>query len=216
MDQAVWSKHYRRKKSYLEYPDEFVVSYLKQNLLDHLRKKKASDHAISQVGYTQAGYSCYALDLGCGSGRHTKLLEEFLFFSVGQDHIFDILQSIGSDTVCAQVEKLPFKDNSFDFILGWGVIHYLRSESLGSVVYDIKRILKPGACFLGTVRSIQDTHLKKTLTKGDLKGGKAILFSKTEACDLFSSFSKIRYGHISRQPLGDQNIIAHHVIEAIK
>ena len=220
MNQLAWSEHYKRKKSRLEYPDEFVVSYLKRHLADYLEEKETLDHTISYNKQAPKKFDFYALDLGCGSGRHTKLLKEFPLFVVGQDYILEILRSVESHVVCAKTEKLPFKNNSFDFILGWGILHYLSSKDLKSVILDIKRILKPGSCFLATVRSLQDTHLKKTLTKGDLKGGQATLYSKKEACDLFSSFTKIRYGYISRQLLGDQekneNIIAHHIIEAVK
>ena len=216
-NQVVWLKHYQREKSHLEYPDEFVVSYTKTYLINHFRQKKSSNQAILSGKKTGRGKKpYYVLDLGCGSGRHIKLFEKSLFYTVGQDYIPDILKPIRSDTVCALAERLPFADNSFDFILAWGVLHYLNSKELKLAILEIKRILKPAALFLGSIRSEQDTHLRKTLSQGDLAGGEALLFSKVEVYDLFSAFSGIRYGYISRQPIGDTGTIAHHVIEAKK
>ena len=43
-------------------------------------------------------------------------------------------------------ENLPFKDNYFDIVYSWGVIHH--SEDTEQVVKEIYRILKPGGHFL--------------------------------------------------------------------
>ena len=118
--------------------------------------------------------------------------------------------------VCARAEALPFQDHSFDLILAWGVLHYLSPRERSQAIMEIHRILKPGAVFLGTLRSRKDTHLKNVLKEGDLKTARATLYSKKRALKCFASFSELRYGYMSRQPLGAKGTIAHHVIQAVK
>ena len=202
LNHRVWNKHYQRKRSELVYPDEYVVSQL-----SHIFQKNQYDLSI--------------LDLGCGNGRHLNFLQHHSSLSFGQDFIFDMLQkntnlNFKGKLVCAKAENLPFQDNSFDIVLAWGVLHYLSSSETFKAISEIHRVLKPMTFFLGTLRSKRDTHLSWVLKKGDLKTGKAQLYTKKKTIQLFTKFSEIHYGAISRELLGTEKIISHHVIKAIK
>jgi ubiquinone/menaquinone biosynthesis C-methylase UbiE len=43
----------------------------------------------------------------------------------------------------ADAERLPFADNSFDFVWSWGVIHH--SSRTGRIVREISRVLTPNS-----------------------------------------------------------------------
>ncbi|HOQ12674.1 MAG TPA: class I SAM-dependent methyltransferase, partial [Spirochaetota bacterium] len=71
-----WEQHYKKEKSLLSYPDENLVRMLAL----YLREQKNTSDLI-------------AIDLGCGTGRHLKLLEDFNMKTIGADFSFNALSS---------------------------------------------------------------------------------------------------------------------------
>ena len=193
-NQQVWNRHYLRSRSKLQYPDENVVRFYRKSNLEP---------------------GSVVLDLGCGSGRHRKFLEGEGYNVIGQDFAAEDLQGFGS-SICARVEKMPFRDESFDSILCWGVIHYLAGQLAVLAVNEIKRCLKPGGLLFATLRAREDSHLQMVLNSGDLEQGSALLYTEEEARDLFRGFSSVETGFILRRPPGDDRIIAHYIIKAEK
>ncbi|MDH5718279.1 MAG: class I SAM-dependent methyltransferase [Spirochaetia bacterium] len=194
----VWNSHYTKPEAKLKIPDENVVRYF----IKYLQNKKNENLKV--------------LDLGCGSGRHLFYLKEIGISAVGLDFSYEALLSLPFKKILSSVDCIPFADNSFDVVLSWGVLHYLSEENAKKSVIEINRILKKEGSFLLTIRSDKDTHLNNVLKKGALKDGSALLYSKEKAEELLSNFSDIRYGFISRIPLGENKLIAHHIFEARK
>ncbi len=199
-NESVWDKHYGRDRARQHYPDENVVRVLKKL------------YAAPSVGGV-------ALDLGSGSGRHLPLLSEHFSEVCAADFSAASLQLLPSGLAAVTqltLPQMPFNDARFDFILCWGVLHYLEAEKVPEAIAQIWRVLKPGAQIFLTLRSDADTHLKEQLRAGDLQSGHANLYSRAQATALFSAFSQIEYGFISRQPLGEVYLVAHHMILARK
>lgn len=194
-NQPVWDQHYRRPRALQAYPDENVVRVLKKN-------------------YPTKITNSLALDLGAGSGRHLPLLAEHFDRIIACDFSRESLKAYKG--IQAALPNLPFAEDSFDFILCWGVLHYLPLEQIPVAVAEIRRILKPGGRLFLTLRSDSDTHLKAQLNAGDLKDGHAELFSKPVALAFFRDFTTTAYGYISRQPLGEEHLVAHHMILATR
>jgi SAM-dependent methyltransferase len=198
-NQSVWDNHYTRDRSRQQFPDENIVRLLRKNFA-------GKRHAI-------------CLDLGTGSGRHLPLLVQHFDKVVACDFSRESLVIAAIREVSAAqsaLPDLPFADDSFDFILCWGVLHYLHSAEVPRAVGEILRILKPGGRVFLTLRSDSDTHLKAQLKSGDLARGHAELFSQNAAVALFQRFSQTTYGYIARQPLGEEGLVAHHMILAEK
>lgn len=196
-NQSIWNKHYTRERSRQRFPDENVVRLLRKNFAN----KRLS----------------LALDLGFGSGRHLPLLQEHFAHVVACDFSHESLrlaQHAKVARVQARLPELPFAAARFDFILCWGVLHYLATREIEPAISAIRDILKPGAGIFLTLRSNQDTHLAQQLAQGDLAGGHAKLYSKEEALSLFTSFAQVEYGFIARQPLGEGGLVAHHMLFA--
>ncbi|MFZ5631077.1 MAG: methyltransferase domain-containing protein [Spirochaetota bacterium] len=196
-NQSVWDNHYTRDRSRQQFPDENVVRLL---------RKTFSGKRLP---------TC--LDLGTGSGRHLPMLVEHFEKVCACDFSRESLLIAAGDRVTtaqAALPELPFAAESFDFILCWGVLHYLENAAIVPAIARIREVLKPGAGVFLTLRSDQDTHLAMQLKRGDLAGGHAKLYSKDEALELFSGFGSVDYGFIARQPLGEAGLVAHHMLFA--
>ena len=91
------------------------------------------------------------LEIGCGSGAHTRLLAaagadvtaidltEFAVKTATQR-----LQVFGenADIRRMDAESLEFPDSTFDFVWSWGVIHH--TSNMDRAIAEIARVLKPG------------------------------------------------------------------------
>lgn len=196
-NQSVWDNHYTRDRSRQQFPDENVVRLLRKTFSGERRS--------------------ICLDLGTGSGRHLPLLVEHFEKVVACDFSRESLLITASNRVTtaqAALPDLPFAAEMFDFILCWGVLHYLDDAALAPAIARIREVLKPGAGVFLTLRSDQDTHLAMQLKRGDLAGGHAKLYSKEEALSLFPAYTSVDYGFIARQPLGEAGLVAHHMLFA--
>lgn len=85
------------------------------------------------------------LDLGSGTG----LLREFLKIdTIGADISFNMLKQGEEGAVQARAENLPFKDNSFDYVLSFSAL--MNFENPEAALKEVKRILKPEGFFILT------------------------------------------------------------------
>lgn len=194
-----WQTHYQRDKSKQNFPDENVVRYFSRWARERYQKES------------------FILDLGCGSGRNLHFIRSIFPNTFGIDFSLNALKGQEA-VVCANMHHLPFPDQSFDVILSWGVYHYLERDLIDVAVQESFRVLKPQGRIFATMRSNKDRHLLKTTKEGDLKDGMASFFSESAARKIFlqNGFHQVVTGFISRRPLGERELIAHHLIEAIK
>ena len=97
------------------------------------------------------------LDLGAGVGRHALWLAHQGFQVVAVDAapggLAEIQKAGGVETVEARMHKLPFEDGSFDHVLSWNVIYHADEQILLRTIAEIRRLLKPGGTYLGTMLS---------------------------------------------------------------
>ncbi|MBN2038597.1 MAG: class I SAM-dependent methyltransferase [Spirochaetes bacterium] len=204
-----WDNHYKNKYSVLSYPDENLVRMLKK----HLAGKDSGEIENLNV-----------VDLGCGSGRHIKMMfESGLKYITGLDYSMNGLE-ICKDLYSARLlqaenESLPFKDNSFDIAVSWGSLHYSDKDSLKVQLNEIHRILNKNACFLGTLRSDRDTYLRKGKDIGnntwvtdlsDLQNSVVSFYNEDELKSALSIFRYFEYGIMERSILGDMTKTVSH------
>lgn len=97
------------------------------------------------------------LDLGAGVGRHALWLAKQGFDVTALDAAPDGLARIdaagGVATVQSRMHDLPFADGAFDHVLSWNVIYHGDEDILLRTIAEIRRVLKPGGTYLGTMLS---------------------------------------------------------------
>ena len=213
MTSEYWEKHYQNKRSELNFPDENLVRLLNKFIISNY-----SDHL-------------YAVDLGCGSGRHLKLLNDLGIANIiGMDSSITALNISGKHFNCPLVQndnlRIPLKNNSIDIFLAWGSLHYNTKSDLHLMLDEIRRILNNEGQLFATLRSANDTYLKRGKHIGndtwitdldDLDGSTVSFFNEPELEKAFSNFTFFEYGLIERSLIGDtKKIISHWVVHAKK
>ncbi len=88
------------------------------------------------------------LDVGTGSGFVTECAKDIFELRIGTDLSFNIISNYRnrfSYAIVSDADNLCFKDNSFDVITCFSVLHHL--YSFDSLVNEVDRLLKPGGIF---------------------------------------------------------------------
>jgi len=114
------------------YPDEVIVQ-----TLHHLKLHQGE-----------------ALDVGCGSGRHLKMLWDRGFIARGVDGSItarDIAVALGLPRGSITVDTFPplrFTSGFFDLILAVNVLEHNIKLDREELLREIHRVMKPGGCFI--------------------------------------------------------------------
>ncbi len=154
--QGAWDEAYTRGGNITFYPNEEVVRFLNR----YVKKRRgiAEFENILDID-EKSSKSFKALDLGCGIGRHIKLLDEFQiesygidlsqtaidygkkwFDSMGKGYVSERLQ-VGS------VAQLPFEDAFFDICVSESVLDSMPREIARKGVVETHRTLKENGLF---------------------------------------------------------------------
>ena len=99
------------------------------------------------------------LDLGCGTGTLTVMLKQAapLANITGVDGDPQVLSIAQSKAIQANLNirwdkcmafDLPYPDNSFDIVTSSLVIHHLTAPDKLRAFQEVRRVLRPGGCFL--------------------------------------------------------------------
>ncbi len=211
--EAAWERHYTRDRSLLIYPDENLVRMLKSFLTEN-----PSEDIV-------------ALDLGCGTGRHLRLLRELgISRALGLDSSLNALAAIAGlhNAMLLQGDalRLPFMDASIDVVVAWGSLHYSTKESSAAMLAEIRRIMKKGGRLFGTLRNERDSYLRRGAHLGentwsietrDINNAVVSFFNEEELQQAFGAFDGFEYGVMERSVLGDAHaLISHWFFRAVK
>ena len=120
----------------VKFPSLSIPAGLTKELMSYFPKAKDKNSLV--------------LDLGCGDTIHREVCEAAGFEYVGLDYATPEAMLLGDG------HALPFKDNSFDFILSMAVIQYSRFPFV--MIREIHRVLKPGHKFIGSVAFLEPYH----------------------------------------------------------
>ncbi len=125
---------------------------------EHADKKLEDDIWIKDHKQYFSGQG-KCLDLGCGIGQYSRELMDYGYEVVSAD-ISDIalkkVKAFNDNTVNIDMnENLPFTDTSFDLVFANLSIHYFSDNDTKKLMTEIKRILKQGGLFIGSVNGIQ-------------------------------------------------------------
>ncbi len=111
------------------------------------------------------------LDLGCGIGRHALLFasEGFEVSAVDfSDEAINVLRQKSRDHRLlidvrkGEMTKLPYEDESFDFVISFHVIYHGIRNDVAKALSEVFRIMRPGGEFFVTFNSADSKSLRSS------------------------------------------------------
>lgn len=110
--------------------------YKQENKLIEISNK---EHIEKLKKLIPLGEASLTLNCGCGKGEQRDIFGP----SIGIDISFENIRALtrkGEKGIVADMEFLPFKDNIFDVVYGFGIIHHLNNIERG--IKEASRVLK--------------------------------------------------------------------------
>lgn len=126
----------------------------------------ATGTGIFLIEMAKNGAICYGIDLS------PKMLEK-LKGKIKQQG----LEANVKDIRMGMADKLPYPDNSFDWVTCIGMLEYYPIEYAKTVLSEVRRVLKPGKkCFIDIIDSNnKEVHSLDYVYKYDLKAFKEMI-----------------------------------------
>jgi len=109
------------------------------------------------------------LDIGAGAGRHAAFWARETYGATATDvspvamsQVMEWARRESLDIAgqVAEADALPFRDESFDGILSFGVLYYLPYPRMRQAIGEIWRVLKPAGKALVMVKSDADSRCR--------------------------------------------------------
>lgn len=174
-----WNVLHQDPRHLLRYPSEHVVRFL----------------AGRKVGR--------AVDIGCGAGRHVRLLQDFTADITCCDLSPAGLRECYSHTLIqgdvASCSALPYPADTFDTAIAYGVFYYGGVEHHRRSALELHRILKPGGSALVKTRTSRDWrvgHMQagRFVCAGEPEDGMNMHFlHERDVGDLYRAFRFVDY-----------------------
>lgn len=108
---------------------------------------------LDQVGSRATG-APRVLNIGIGDGFFERNAQERGWQIEALDPDETAVARLVSEGISAKtgrIEQLPYADAAFDFVVASEVVEHLRPDERAAGLGEIRRVLKPGGWFLGTV-----------------------------------------------------------------
>ena len=179
------------------------VSHLKAWNTEHLR-------GIWKGPYSLDFFDRYVtppariLDAGCGVGRYTIPLAmreydvtgvDISLFAITELDNVRLRRNMQMGLAAADIFHLPFRDNSFDAVVAFGVLQHLLEDERSTVLPEFARVLVPGGTLVIEVLGMEDMRIGgrevETATFLRSTGSVYHYFNLDEIKDIFSGLEII-------------------------
>lgn len=154
----------KNKNGYIKYINEdlsydtYIELYTVNNVIQNLKTK------INNNNF-------YALDLGCGDGRYTRILRNFTNGIIyGMDispFMIDVANNVEKKNTknikyfiadCFKNQRILFNENKFDLITAFWLLSYCSNENiLENTLLNISSYLNPGGYFVFILQNPSNT-----------------------------------------------------------
>lgn len=174
------------------------------------------------------------LDLGSGIGRHSILLAEMGFEVDAFELSVEAVRKL--ETKCKEnhlgiavkqgdMHSLPYKSNTFDYVLSYHVMYHTNRRGIEKVVSEIERVLKPAGEIFVTFNSKQSPQFhnkayekieENTIikNKGIEAGMPHYYVDENEMKRLLNGFNIIHFYH--KEEIGDNWRGCHYFVLATR
>jgi cyclopropane fatty-acyl-phospholipid synthase-like methyltransferase len=189
-----WDQLHSVKQSRLIYPTESVIRFIRSSF--------------------SSNSNANLLDLGCGSGRHMLYAAREGYHVSGLDLSLESVQmtkelldtyGYSGEVVQGSLTDVPFNNDTFDGIVCYGVLLYLKRNDIIKAVQEIHRLLKAGGKAFIVVRSINDLRVNLgkeieantyqiTSNETNEEGMVMYFFNEEEIRAIFAIFKNIQIG----------------------
>jgi SAM-dependent methyltransferase len=125
------------------------------------------------------------LDAGCGRGELLHLGKAHFRTAMGCDHSAEMLRQCGGLAVSHQPDpaRLPFDDQSFDFISAACVYHHLGPVERAALTNEARRVLRPGGLFVIFEHNPANPATRRVVSRSPVDSN-AVLLRARETRDL--------------------------------
>lgn len=151
MRQDKWNEAYERRGNILFYPHEEIIRFINK----YVRKRTGISDFSDIMPLSASEWKEFAsLDIGCGIGRHMKLLDEFGLNPYGMDLSDRAIEegkrwmrSLGKQDAAdrmtvASVTELPYDDEFFNICVSHSVLDCMPRETAEKGLNEAFRVLK--------------------------------------------------------------------------
>jgi SAM-dependent methyltransferase len=124
------------------------------------------DFLIKKIERKAHGGAASILSIGVGNGYFeiSAARKKFAVAALDPDHkAIERLVPMGIDAKQGLMSSLPFADAQFDFVVASEVLEHLVPDETAKGLSEIRRVLKPGGYFIGTVPFNELLADKKTV-----------------------------------------------------
>jgi SAM-dependent methyltransferase len=159
-----------------------------------------------------------AIDIGCGHGRHSELLEDFGFIVDACDSSKKAYAPLenGGKFVVAEMWALPFEEGIFDAALAYGVFYYGTRAGHQKAVKEMHRVLRHGGHGFVCIRSDRDWRFDADMTDEPEEGMTLDLVAESELESLYGVFSEWSYERSELTERGRQRMNSDWLITVTK
>lgn len=170
MTKNTWEKNYKKNR-FNRYPFSEIITYTIRLFPSKDKRNKIK-----------------VLDLGCGGGTHTKFFvdEGFDYHAVDASETSIKLtksklkrKNLKKKVINCSFEKLPFKNNYFDFIIDRHSLTHNSLSNIKNITKEVRRVLKKRGIFFSMI--FGNKHSEKKL-------GKKYYNAKTKKIEFFYDF----------------------------
>lgn len=198
-----WEESYRKKDNFVFYPHEEIIRFFSK----YIHKRTGFNSFDKKHNLTTKPK---VLDLGCGIGRHiifsNAMQTEAYGVDLSQSAINLAIEWAKKENVLnaennilqADITKMPFENNYFDFIISHGVLDSMSEENCQKAIIDSCRVLKDGGYFYCDLISGDDSfhspdfNGEETVQTEHEKDTIQLYFNKSLIEKMFSKYFEIK------------------------